>query len=215
MKTVFISPSDQYANSYAYGGYNEAEVCKRIADFLCDDLKRCGVKVYMLHEASLKEKCAKSNSVNADLHVAIHTNAFNRKVQGTRLFTYDTTGKGYKAAKKIMNYLGTISPGSDSILADPSLYEIRVPAAPTVYCECEFHDNVDSAKWIVSNLSDIAAAICQGICDYFGIKYVSRFSDRPRLYRVQVGAFSVRKNAERLLRSLKADGFTDAFIKEE
>ena len=215
MKTVFISPSDQFGNPYAYGGYNEAEACKRIADILADDLKRCGIQVYLLHEASLQQKCEQSDLVHADLHVPIHTNAFNGKVQGTRLFTYDTSGNGYKAAKKIMNYLGTISPGSDSISADPTLYEVRVPAAPTVYCECEFHDNVDSAKWIVSHFSEIACAICQGICDYLGVKYVSRLSDRPKLYRVQVGAFSVRENAEKLLSALKADGFTDAFIKEE
>lgn len=215
MKTIFISPSDQYGNPYAYGGYNEAEACKRIADILSDDLKRCGFDVVMMHEATLQEKCAKSDSLSADLHVPIHTNAFNGKVQGTRLFTYDTIGEGFKAAKCIMKYLGTISPGSDSVSADPSLYEIRVPAAPTVYCECEFHDNVDSAKWIVSHFSEIACAICQGICDYFGVKYVSRPSDRPRLYRVQLGAFSIRENAEKLLRALKADGFTDAFIKED
>lgn len=34
------------------------------------------------------------------------------------------------------------------------------------------------------------------------------------IYRVQVGAFRVRENAENLLKKLKADGYTDAFIRE-
>lgn len=33
------------------------------------------------------------------------------------------------------------------------------------------------------------------------------------IYRVQVGAFSKKENAERLLKQLKAQGYTDAFIK--
>jgi len=36
-----------------------------------------------------------------------------------------------------------------------------------------------------------------------------------KLYRVQVGAFSVRSNAEAMLAKIKAAGFTDAFIKTE
>jgi Cys-tRNA synthase (O-phospho-L-seryl-tRNA:Cys-tRNA synthase) len=34
-----------------------------------------------------------------------------------------------------------------------------------------------------------------------------------KLYKVQVGAFSKKENAERLLKQLKAQGYTDAFIK--
>jgi hypothetical protein len=36
-----------------------------------------------------------------------------------------------------------------------------------------------------------------------------------RLYRVQVGAYSVKANAEAMLAKVKAAGFTDAFIKTE
>jgi len=37
--------------------------------------------------------------------------------------------------------------------------------------------------------------------------------DNQKLYRVQVGAFSNKENAEALLKKLKSAGFTDAFIK--
>lgn len=36
-----------------------------------------------------------------------------------------------------------------------------------------------------------------------------------KLYRVQVGAYSVKANAEAMLAKVKAAGFTDAFIKAE
>jgi N-acetylmuramoyl-L-alanine amidase len=36
-----------------------------------------------------------------------------------------------------------------------------------------------------------------------------------KLYRVQVGAYSVKSNAEAMLARVKTAGFTDAFIKFE
>ena len=36
---------------------------------------------------------------------------------------------------------------------------------------------------------------------------------KEKYYRVQLGAFSVKANADAMLRKVKAAGFTDAFIK--
>ena len=38
-------------------------------------------------------------------------------------------------------------------------------------------------------------------------------SESKKLYRVQVGAYSVKANADAMLAKVKAAGFTDAFIK--
>lgn len=42
MKKIYISPSDQTENIYAYGGTNEAEQCRRMAKSLVTALRRCG-----------------------------------------------------------------------------------------------------------------------------------------------------------------------------
>lgn len=39
-------------------------------------------------------------------------------------------------------------------------------------------------------------------------------ANKKTIYRVQVGAFSKKENAENMLKRLKADGYTDAFIKQ-
>ena len=39
-----------------------------------------------------------------------------------------------------------------------------VPNAPSVYCECEFHDAAEGAKWIVEHTTDIGEAIAKGLC---------------------------------------------------
>ena len=219
MAKVFLSPSNQYDNRYAYGNTTEGVQCGKIAEACKAALERSGVTVKLMHDESMQEKCQASNAFGADLHVPIHTNAFNGKVRGTRMFCYDTKGKGMAACKAIFAELAPLTPGeSENIKADPSLYEVRVPAAPTAYTECEFHDSVEGAKWIVENTDKIGEAIARGICDCFGVTFKEKEQPKPattdKLYRVQVGVFKERQNAEKMLTRLKSAGF-EGYIREE
>lgn len=221
MYKVFLSPSNQYDNVYAYGNTTEGVQCGKIADACKISLERSGVDVMLMHDESMQTKCAESNKFGADLHVPIHTNAFNGTVTGTRMFYYAEGGEGQKACQAIFARLAPVTPGtSENIRADASLYEVRVPAAPTAYIECEFHDNPAASQWIVENTELIGETIARGICDYFGVTFKEPEQPKPAkpvttdtLYRVQVGAFAVRENAEKMLARLKAAGF-DGFIRE-
>ena len=180
MAKVFLSPSNQYDNRYAYGDTTEGVQCGKIAEACKVALERSGVTVKLMHDESMQEKCAASNAFGADLHVPIHTNAFNGTVSGTRMFYYAEGGEGQKACKAIFNRLAPVTPGtSENIQADASLYEVRVPAAPTAYIECEFHDNPEAAKWIVENTGLIGETIARGICDYFGVTFREKEQAAP------------------------------------
>jgi len=48
-----------------------------------------------------------------------------------------------------------------------------------------------------------------------GIKYVPVDSQPKVLYKVQVGAFAKRENAERLVKELKEKGYNPFIIREE
>ena len=217
MPKVFLSPSNQYDNRYAYGDTTEGVQCGKIAQACREALERSGVTVKLMHDESMQEKCAASNAFGADLHVPIHTNAFNGTVSGTRMFCYAEGGEGQEACQAIFNRLAPVTPGtSENIRVDASLYEVRVPAAPTAYVECEFHDSPTASKWIVENTGLIGETIARGICDYFGVTFQEKEQPKPAtqtLYRVQVGAFAVRENAERMLRRLRDAGF-EGFIRE-
>lgn len=74
----------------------------------------------------------------------------------------------------------------------------------------------------MEHTTDIGEAIAKGLCKYLGVKYVPAKQEPPKpaepaqsdtLYRVQVGAFAVRANAEKMLQRLKDAGF-DGFIRE-
>ena len=212
-KKVFLSPSNQYDNVYAYGNTTEGVQCGKIAEACKTALIRNDIDVMLMHDESMQEKCQKSNEFGADLHVPIHTNAFNGSVTGTRMFYYVDGGEGHKACKAIFAQLAPVTPGdSENIRVDASLYEVKVPSAPTAYCECEFHDNANTAKWIIENTTLIGETIAKGICNYFGITYkaggsASTPTQKPtsgELYRVrkswadaasQIGAFVVLENA--------------------
>lgn len=217
-KKIFLSPSDQTTNRYAYGNTSEAIQCGKIAVTLEEALTRCGFEVRMQHYQGMDAKCANADEWGADLYIPIHTNACNGEVSGTRIYTYDYIGEGRKAGLCVYHNLAPLTPGkSDNISADASLYEIRKPAAPTVYCECEFHDVPETARWIITHTNTIAEAICKGVCEYFETPYKTTNDEATKteiLYHVQVGAFRDRKNAEKMLESVKAHGFP-AFIKEE
>ena len=202
MAKVYLSPSNQTDNCYAYGNTNEAVQCGKIADSCRIALERSGVTVQVGHMPSMQDKCKESNAFGADLHVPIHTNAFNGTVTGTRMFCLNSSGEGMKACEAIFAWLAPITPGtSENIQVDASLYEVRVPSAPAAYVECEFHDNATTAKWIVEHTVDIGEAIARGICDYFGVTYKEKeqpesAASTDKLYRVQEGAFANRPIAE-------------------
>lgn len=215
-KKIFLSPSNQKLNTYAAGNTTEDVQCGKIATACESALKRCGFEVKTEQYDTMQNRVAHSDAWGADLHVPIHTNAFNNKVGGTRIFYYKAGTEGEKASKAVYNAMKALSPGtSDNCSPNTSLYELRGPKAPAVYVEAEFHDVPEYAKWIIANTDEIGEAICEGICDYFGVKYIApnagKQEETGKLYRVQVGAFRSQKNAESYVQTLKKAGF-DAFV---
>ena len=221
MKKVYLSPSSQKENAYAYGKTTEDVQCGKIAKACKVALERSGVSVKLGQYDTMANRCAASDAFGADLHVPIHTNACNGKVTGTRIFCYDMSGKGYKASKAIFNVLAPFTPGkSENVSVNKSLYEVRTPNAPTAYVEVDFHDVPAIAKWIINNTTAIGEKIAQGICNYLGVAYkapssTAKPAEKGIIYKVQCGAFSDINNAKALEYKLKQAGFKSTYIVQE
>lgn len=210
-RKIYISPSSQWENTYAAGNTNEAAQCRRIGLALSEALSRCGFEAMVGSENStMYTRVAQSNVWGADLHVPVHTNAFNQTMMGTRLFCYDLTGEGYKASKAIFDCLAPVVPGESDGIRAVQYYEITRSNAPCAYVEAAFHDNEEQAQWIIDHVTEIAEAICKGICKYWNQPYQE---PARHFYRVQVGAFQEYKNAENMLNALKEQGI-DGWIVE-
>lgn len=77
--------------------------------------------------------------------------------------------------------------------------------------ETLFYDNTYDMEWYTLHKEDVADAVANGIIDGFGLKQIEAVPTENIRYRVQVGSFSNRENAERLSDSLKDKGY-DNFI---
>lgn len=174
---IYLSPSGQYGNTYAkpYNYTNEGQQCEKIAAECQRALTEHGFIV--MNGAGKdydKERYPEAKAFGAELYIPIHTNAFDGKVTGTRMFVRSFTEEpSYTYCKTIFKYLDAIMPGTSSnIKEQPKFVEfIGMTGTPAVYCECDFHDNPDIAGFIVGHTKEIGEAIAQGICECFGVAW--------------------------------------------
>ena len=213
---IYLSPSNQDGNLYAYGGTTECRQCNKIAEYAKKALERCGFEVKKAPEGQIMQTSInESNAWGADLHIPIHTNAGGGA--GTVVFVYAKTDKNMKYATPIYNEVQAVSPGTTDygIRTFPELAELNATNCTAVYIEVDFHDDRGIAKWLIENPDKVGEAIAKGVCKGAGVKYVEPSKPTTKtIYRVQVGAYSVKKNAEEFLKKVKAAGFKDAFIVE-
>lgn len=167
---IYLSPSNQYGNLYATGSTNEMVQCNKIADALKNILTAKGYQVKKAPQGqAMNTSIAESNNYNPDLHLCIHTNAFNGSYTGgTLVMIYSMETANAAAGNAILSAVAPITLGSDYALqARPELSELDQTNALAVYCEVEFHDTVTGSNWIINHTNDIAQAIAKGICNYF------------------------------------------------
>lgn len=218
-KKIYISPSNQNANTYATGNTNEKVQCHKIAKACVAFLKKQGFDVKCTYNDDMYARVRESNAFGADMHVAIHTNATvkHNVTGGTQILLYSLDGERYKAGKAVFERLSPITPGksAERLIAKPGFYEVKKAKGITVYVEAEFHDTKEGSNYIIKNTTQIGEAIAKGICDYYGVKIAQPVkADENVIYRVQVGAYSDKKNADEMLKKLKKAGF-EGVIKAE
>lgn len=172
---IFLSPSNQDANTYSYGDTNEMIQCNKIAQAVEVYLLAHGFEVKRAPQGQdMYDTIDESNEWGADLHIPIHTNAFNYTVTGgTMVMVYDFKDpENTKAARCIYDSLAPVTPGPDQgVLTRTDLHELSDIEAMSVYVECEYHDTVEGASFIINNIELIAEAISKGICNYYGIEW--------------------------------------------
>lgn len=161
---VYLNPSVQTWNSYANNLGTEAEHMNNIANYMVKELANydfIDLKTnsnYLPLSQSVKE----SNTFNADIHFALHSNAGGGK--GLEILTINS--------KKFSNtmYEGFFELGNfkrRGIKDGSSIYEIKNSKAKDVaLIELLFHDNVDEAKFIVNNEKRIAKNLTNSLVNY-------------------------------------------------
>lgn len=220
MPKVYVSPSVQEHN-VGVGDYGtEAQRMQVIGALVETYLRANGFDVRRNRpEMSLKDIILDSNRYRPDAHVAIHSNAGGG--EGTEAWHYPGSEQGRKLAQCVYDEVAPLSPGKDRGLKTSAVFaELRSTIAPAVIIEVGFHDNPADAAWIMSQPREIAKAIARGVCRYFGTAFKDPDTPAPAkpsgesgtpgkgvIYRVQIGAFQDRKNAEALAEKARKAGF--------
>jgi N-acetylmuramoyl-L-alanine amidase len=209
-------------------GFKESALNLSIAMACQDELARHGVLVKMSRTKDESESVAsKVNECNAfapDLALDIHNNAGGG--DGAEVFYSVYGGTGKALAVNILDEVVKIGQNSRGAKTKTNSSGsdyfgfIRTTKAPAVIVECAFVDNKTDMQILDTKAEQIAMgqAIAKGILRSLGVAYKPEESKAAQtttgtLYRVQVGAYGVRANAEAMQQKLKAAGY-DAIIVE-
>ena len=206
-------------------GFKEKDLNLVIALACNAELIRHGVTVLMERSGDTSvtssQAIAMCNNFAPDLAVDIHNNAGGG--DGCEVFHHHQAGTGKTLALNIIDEIvkiGQNSRGAKTKLnayGQDYYYFIREIVASSVIVECAFLDNKTDVQIIDTEAEQKAmgVAIAKGILKTLGIAYKEPEVAAPatgKLYRVQVGAYREKANAEAQLAKVKAAGFADAFI---
>jgi N-acetylmuramoyl-L-alanine amidase len=220
MAKVFIGAGHGGSDPGAVAnGVKEKDLNLSIALACKDMLERHGVSVKMSRTKdendTLSEEIAECNVFSPDLAIDIHNNAGGG--DGAEVYYHYGGGKSKTLAENILADIVKVGQNSRGakIRKNSSGKDyygfIRETSCPAVIVECAFVDNASDLK-ILATESDrqrVGRAIAKGILKTLGVELQGE-----RLYRVQVGAYLLKSNAEDMQKKIKAVGF-DAFIVKE
>ncbi len=204
-------------------GYYEYAGMWTLSNFLKTALERCNVQADLTRKENEDPSLqARGDSAKGyDLFISEHSNAFtDASVRGCEVFyslrrpaDREHAAALSAASAKLMgnNYRGAKTRQG----ANGDWYSV-IRNAEAVGCkhiflaESGFHTNRVDEAWLKqdSNLQKLAEVHAKVICGILGVDYVAPGEPASgELYRVQVGAYSVRDNAESMARQLRADGY--------
>jgi N-acetylmuramoyl-L-alanine amidase len=207
---------------------NEARAVKneviRLLTLLGHTVYDCTVDDAKSQADNLSKIVAKCNSHDVDVDLSIHFNAGandqvgNGKTTGTEVYIYPNGGMHGKA-QNVVNSIAALGFKNRGVKTSKDLYVLRKTKAPAMLVECCFVDDADDAR--LYDAYSMASAIVYGLTGQRYTEPVAATDSEAAqngaettqgaadtIYRVQVGAFKNKANAEKLVADLKKSGFS-------
>lgn len=163
------------------------------------------------------QEVKEANASGADIAVSFHANAGGGDgFEG--FFWDDAKDEGKKLVLLAEKYVKELGQNSRGAKNGNHLYFIKHTTMTAVLFESFFLDNATDKQIgdTVAEQRAFGVAYAKAILEYLGITYkesvTSITAPIDKWYRVQIGAYKEKENAEAMLVKVKAAGFTDAFI---
>ena len=189
-----------------------ALACKKVLD---DHSVLTQISRTVDEDDELTQRIRECNAFDPDLALDIHNNAGGG--DGAEVYHHFGGGTGKVLAQNILEEITAIgqnSRGAKTRLNDAGTDYfgfIRQTNAPAVIVECAFLDNVKDLQIIdtAAEQETMGTAIAKGILKTLNIPFQQQDT---ALYRVQVGAYRVRENAQAMLKKLEEAGFSGFIV---
>lgn len=200
MPKIYLSPSTQEYNPYITGNGSEEYFMNLIADAMEPYLLASGIQFDRNSpDMTAASSIAQANRGQYDFYLALHSNASGDgssegRARGIIAFYYPTSTNGQRGAEIIADNLKDIYPLPNQVTtrATTALGEVRQPRFPSVLVEMGYHDNLADARWIESNIENIARNLVQSMTEYFEIPFVEPSAPKPAVVSTQGGVLNLR-----------------------
>lgn len=203
------------------GNYKEKDIVLAIGKRVKYHLQRHNLSVVESREGdtnpSLTERSNKANANFVDVAVSLHCNSFtDNSAQGVEIYTYGQGNRENGLAKAILNQivkakLYTKNRG----VKQANFHMVREIKTASVLLEMAFLSNAEDRNILLNKQEEMAIAITKGILSFYEMSYKNdnkSNSTSDKLYRVQVGAFREKANAEKLANELKQKGYSTYIV---
>ena len=196
----------------------------------CEEL---GIKVFLTNpnpdkvsdislttRASLANDYWLRNSKPKSIFISIHANAFSSEsARGTETYIAKNASSTSKNFAKVLNdEVVKVMKSLDKNAKDRGVKckdwtVIQKASMPSVLLEYAFYSNLDDLKILKNNRSELVEATVKSICQYFGVEYKKEITTNTnKLYKVCIGAYKDKDNADKILKEAKEKGFKDSYI---
>lgn len=205
----------------------EFEFNSKVAEYLKEELINYrDVEVVFTHDhpsgitdVPLRDRTNMANRIKADLFISIHADAFGdgqdfNSAHGLTTFIYNKVPREtLEIAEAIHQELIRDTGRRDRGVKRENFHVLRETTMPAVLIEHGFMTNLGDATLLRNDSfrRRCGLSIANAVAGYY--KLVKKEEDY--LYKVQVGAFSKKSNADRLAKELKEKGYSVYIIKEK
>ena len=203
----------------SYKGRKESDDVLRIGKAVAAQVRRHGVMVDETRTSdttvSLGVRSQLENKGSYDYFISFHRNAYKPEVgKGAETYVYLKGGvKANSLAKSIQVALINVGFANRGVKA-ANFHVLRETRAPAVLIEIGFIDNTQDNKLFDTKFDEIVIGITKAILSEVGVGYKEPNPAVKKYYRVQVGAYSNKVNAEAMLKKIQAAGF-EGMIKHD
>ena len=197
---------------------NEVAEARKVVDRIYELCKSMGIEVYKYHDTSSSSSQNLANIANwhnqfkDGIDVSIHFNAYQHtsNSMGTEVCYYSQSQLANKVSSAISKASGLKNRGGKE---RKGLYVLKNTSKPMILIEVCFCDSSYDVQKYRENFDSICAAIIQALTGKtYQVNNTNNITNNDKIYRVQVGAYKIKSNAEEMQQKLKNLGINSIIV---